>query len=123
MVAEGRMSAIPHSHLPAIPTSRLNALHLSGMPGKPEEDAGTDRPKERLWPLLWLSGCWVLPILALAYWLGQAHPFAGVALLTSSTPPLACLRDEVRGRSGTTQAPIGHRALPHFPLARGVASG
>lgn len=80
MVAEGRMSAIPHSHLPAIPTSRLNALHLSGMPGKPEEDAGTDRPKERLRPLLWLSGCWVLPILALAYWLGQAHPFAGVLL-------------------------------------------
>ena len=52
------------------------------MPSKPDEDHGANRPKERVQNLLWVSGCWILPILGLAYWIGQKHPLS--ALLLSS---------------------------------------
>ena len=47
---------------------------------RPDKGNGVNRPKERVQPLLWLSGCYVLPILGLAYWLGQEHPLVEILL-------------------------------------------
>jgi two-component system C4-dicarboxylate transport sensor histidine kinase DctB len=47
----------------------LEALHLSNMSGKPNEDGDLERSKEQSAPLLWVSGAWVLPFLGISFFI------------------------------------------------------
>lgn len=71
------------------------------MLGKPGEDIGLNRPKERAQPLLWVSGICVLPLLGLAFWLGQGHPSGRILLsiLAVLIAPLPLLIHSRRQRS------------------------
>ncbi len=49
---------------------------MSGMSAKPRNDGDPKRSNERGWPLLWVSGAWVLPLLGFFLWLFVGFPFA-----------------------------------------------
>ncbi len=51
------------------------------MSGKPGEDGGLNRPKERSRLVLWVSGAWILPFLGIVFWLHLGSTFAKALLL------------------------------------------
>jgi signal transduction histidine kinase len=78
------------------------------MAGTPREDSHPKSSKERGRPLLWLSGAWVLPFLAIFFWIFIGAAFSRFALLVfailvslaSLAAPLFALihADRQRGR-------------------------
>ncbi|MHB8390837.1 MAG: hypothetical protein ACYDBH_14850, partial [Acidobacteriaceae bacterium] len=53
---------------------------MSNMSGKPGEDGGLNRPKERSLLVLWMSGAWVLPLLGIVFLFHPGFLFAKVAI-------------------------------------------
>ena len=106
------------------------------MSGKPGEDGDQGRSKERSWPMLWLSGAWVLPFLGISFGIFPGSAFARavasiLAVLAAPFPHLlyphrqrgrlAARAAKAGGRGGATEAATGDCPLPHGAAAGGVA--
>ncbi len=80
-----------------LPLSLIDELHLSNMQGKPGENGDLDHTKERTSLALWVSGAWVLPLLAVAIWALPASietraAAVVLALLLAPLPALLYMR-------------------------------
>ena len=78
----------------------LEVLHLSDMPEEAKQNGGLNLSNGRASVLLWLSGAWTLPLLAITLWVLPAAPAmrTALALLGILAAPVPALVLMIRQR-------------------------